>query len=407
MPKQNLACALQTLLRTPNWRPRLIQTSGIGGLKPNTVIVGWPHSWRKSTDERSWKTFISTVRCVAAAKMALLVPKGIAFYPDSTEKISGNIDIWWIVHDGGLLMLLPFLLCQHKTWHNCRMRIFTVAQLEDNSIQMKKDLKMFLYHLRIDADVEIVEMEYADISAYTYERTLMMEQRGQMVSKLKLTRRESKQFVQGLVDQHRASISSPTTTAAATAVASASKVRFAEEEEDQQQKEKRRNMGDADDADVARNQNQEEEEEEEAVVVEEKKVPEKNVAVDDDDDFEEGGFGAGDQDHGTTASSGLSRDGSVKSAASSSAKESFGHLLQLKPTEANVRRMHTAVRLNEVIVNRSHDAKLVVINLPSPPKAAKGDSDANYMEFLEVLTEGLDKVLLVRGGGREVITIYS
>ncbi|CAG0923227.1 unnamed protein product, partial [Notodromas monacha] len=71
----------------------LIQTSGIGGLKPNTVIVGWPHSWRKSTDERSWKTFISTVRCVAAAKMALLVPKGIAFYPDSTEKISGNIDI--------------------------------------------------------------------------------------------------------------------------------------------------------------------------------------------------------------------------------------------------------------------------------------------------------------------------
>jgi len=29
------------------------------------------------------------------------------------------------------------------------------------------------------------------------------------------------------------------------------------------------------------------------------------------------------------------------------------------------------------------------------------------MEFLEVLTERLDRVLLVRGGGREVITIYS
>lgn len=29
------------------------------------------------------------------------------------------------------------------------------------------------------------------------------------------------------------------------------------------------------------------------------------------------------------------------------------------------------------------------------------------MEFLEVMTEGLDKVLMVRGGGREVITIYS
>lgn len=29
------------------------------------------------------------------------------------------------------------------------------------------------------------------------------------------------------------------------------------------------------------------------------------------------------------------------------------------------------------------------------------------MEFLEVLTEHLDRVMLVRGGGREVITIYS
>lgn len=29
------------------------------------------------------------------------------------------------------------------------------------------------------------------------------------------------------------------------------------------------------------------------------------------------------------------------------------------------------------------------------------------MDFLEVLTEGLEKVLMVRGGGREVITIYS
>lgn len=29
------------------------------------------------------------------------------------------------------------------------------------------------------------------------------------------------------------------------------------------------------------------------------------------------------------------------------------------------------------------------------------------MEFLEVLTEGLNRVLLVRGSGREVITIYS
>ena len=29
------------------------------------------------------------------------------------------------------------------------------------------------------------------------------------------------------------------------------------------------------------------------------------------------------------------------------------------------------------------------------------------MEFLEVLTEGLERVMMVKGSGREVITIYS
>lgn len=45
-----------------------------------------------------------------------------------------------------------------QVWRKCKMRIFTVAQMADNSIQMKKDLQMFLYHLRLNAEVEVVEM---------------------------------------------------------------------------------------------------------------------------------------------------------------------------------------------------------------------------------------------------------
>lgn len=70
-------------------------------------------------------------------------------------------------------MLLPFLLKQHRTWRNCKLRIFTVAQIEDNSIQMKKDLKTFLYHLRIEADVEVVEMVTAlRTNLYLYKLNL-------------------------------------------------------------------------------------------------------------------------------------------------------------------------------------------------------------------------------------------
>lgn len=37
----------------------MIQSSGLGGMKPNTVVMGWPHTWRQSEDPQAWKTFIS------------------------------------------------------------------------------------------------------------------------------------------------------------------------------------------------------------------------------------------------------------------------------------------------------------------------------------------------------------
>ncbi len=42
--------------------------------------------------------------------------------------------------------------------------------------------------------------------------------------------------------------------------------------------------------------------------------------------------------------------------------------------EDNVRRMNTSVKLNELIVQRSHDASLVIVNLPAPPQA-KGEEE--------------------------------
>ena len=94
--------------------------------------------------------------------------------------------------------------------------------------------------------------------------------------------------------------------------------------------------------------------------------------------------------------------------------------------EENVRRMNTSVKLNELIVTKSHDSSLVIINLPGPPNNPNEEENCKSlgismlyvvtimlhpfptdMEFLDVLTEGLERVLMVRGGGREVITIYS
>jgi potassium/chloride transporter 4/5/6 len=86
------------------------------------------------------------------------VPKNIQKFPASNERVNGTVDVWWIVHDGGLLMLLPFLLRKHKTWKNTTLRLFTIAHNDENSTQMKEDLEKFLYNLRIEGQVFVIDM---------------------------------------------------------------------------------------------------------------------------------------------------------------------------------------------------------------------------------------------------------
>lgn len=195
---------------------------------------------------------------------------------------------------------------------------------------MKKDLATFLYHLRIEAEVEVVEMHDSDISAYTYERTLMMEQRSQMLRQMRLSKTERDREAQLVKDRN--------------SMLRLTSIGSDEDEETETYQEK----------------------------VHMTWTKDKYMA---------------------------SRGQKAKS------MEGFQELLNMRPDQSNVRRMHTAVKLNEVIVNKSHEAKLVLLNMPGPPRNPEGDE--NYMEFLEVLTEGLERVLLVRGGGSEVITIYS
>ncbi|XP_039645591.1 solute carrier family 12 member 7 isoform X2 [Perca fluviatilis] len=345
----------------------LIQSAGLGGMKHNTVLMAWPGNWRQSNDQQSWKNFIETVRETTATHHALLVAKNVDSFPTNQERLAeGTIDVWWVVHDGGMLMLLPFLLRQHKVWRKCKMRIFTVAQMDDNSIQMKKDLQVFLYHLRLDAEVEVVEMHDNDISAFTYEKTLVMEQRSQMLKQMQLSRTEREREIQSITDESRSSI-------------------------------RRKNQGAAPSTNLSTQSSTVEDiHEDEAQLIHDRNTA-SHAAINDKADT------GPDRVHMTWTKDKLftERNRNREYNANVAVRDMFN----MKPNQSNVRRMHTAVKMNEVVVNKSQGAHLVLLNMPGPPRNRGGDE--NYMEFLEVLLEGLNRVLLVRGGGREVITIYS
>lgn len=137
-----------------------------------------------------YKMPLDSIHRAATADLCLIVPKGLKNFPDASDRLTGYIDVWWIMHDGGLLIILPFLLKQHKVWSQCKLRIFAVAQIDDNSVKMKQDLEKWVYQLRIDAVVDVVEFENKAISAYTYERTLLMEERTKLAHELHLSKQD-------------------------------------------------------------------------------------------------------------------------------------------------------------------------------------------------------------------------
>jgi len=81
---------------------------------------------------------------------------------------------------------------------------------------------------------------------------------------------------------------------------------------------------------------------------------------------------------------------------------------ELKPDEKNVKAMDAAEKLNSVVIEKSSESKLVFINLPAPPHVKSPHKFYNYFQFVESMVKDLKMpIVLVRGSGREFVTIYS
>uniref|UniRef100_A0A452V9Q5 Solute carrier family 12 member 7 n=1 Tax=Ursus maritimus TaxID=29073 RepID=A0A452V9Q5_URSMA len=244
----------------------LIQSAGLGGMKHNTVLMAWPESWKQEDNTFSWKNFVGSHiparRRVHRASVLVLValPQGYCLCPPSH------------IHVGS------------------------------------RDLPTSGFTLDHAVVLSLVEN---DISAFTYEKTLMMEQRSQMLKQMQLSKTEREREAQLIHDRNTASHSVVATRTQAPSTPDKVQMTWTKEK----------------------------------LIAEKYKNKEPGVS-------------------------------------------GFKDLFSLKPNQSNVRRMHTAVKLNV--------QPAVSLTQVTPD-----------MEFLEVLTEGLNRVLLVRGSGREVVTIYS
>uniref|UniRef100_A0A671WZQ8 Solute carrier family 12 member 2 n=1 Tax=Sparus aurata TaxID=8175 RepID=A0A671WZQ8_SPAAU len=171
----------------------LLQAVGLGRLKPNTLVMGFKNNWSDG-DMRDVEIYINTIQCPSSyltqgktgnesisecQRVSLTSPSAISCCVISvTETKSplsltdqrlletsqqfkkkqgkGTIDVWWLFDDGGLTLLIPFLLTNRSKWGDCRIRVFIGGKI--NRIDHdRRAMAMLLSRFRIDfSDIHVL-----------------------------------------------------------------------------------------------------------------------------------------------------------------------------------------------------------------------------------------------------------
>merc|ERR1719481_190830 len=71
-------------------------------------------------------------------------------------KRSGNIDVWWLYDDGGLTLLLPYILTTRKQFKDCKLRVFTLANKKEELDRETRNMASLLAKFRIEFSSVIV-----------------------------------------------------------------------------------------------------------------------------------------------------------------------------------------------------------------------------------------------------------
>uniref|UniRef100_A0A0E0JHL1 Amino acid permease/ SLC12A domain-containing protein n=1 Tax=Oryza punctata TaxID=4537 RepID=A0A0E0JHL1_ORYPU len=136
-----------------------MKKKGRGNLKPNIVVMRYPEIWRRENLTQIPSTFVSIINDCIIANKAVVIVKGLDEWPNEYQRQYGTIDLYWIVRDGGLMLLLSQLLLTKESFESCKIQVFCIAEEDIEAEELKADVKKFLYDLRMQADVIVVTMK--------------------------------------------------------------------------------------------------------------------------------------------------------------------------------------------------------------------------------------------------------
>ncbi|MDD4737497.1 MAG: amino acid permease [Kiritimatiellae bacterium] len=132
----------------------LLQCHGLGGLTPNTVLLGW------SEDPEKAAVFYETIQTVKEMKRSLIV---VASEDEEEERSyipEGAINLWWkSTQSGHLMLVLAFMLKKNREWRDRSIRIIRPVAPKADIENIEKEMREMMDLARIEAELLIVRTE--------------------------------------------------------------------------------------------------------------------------------------------------------------------------------------------------------------------------------------------------------
>ncbi|KPP61491.1 hypothetical protein Z043_120402, partial [Scleropages formosus] len=162
----------------------LLQAIGLGKLKPNILIMGFKTSWQECSPH-SLEDYISTINDTFDSNYGVCLLRmmdGLDISEDTEGEVNTafemeesededhriqkdhvasddttkeqihtvfqnnqgkkTIDVYWVSDDGGLTLLVPYLLTRRKRWRQCKVRVFIVGD-QQSMEEQRKDMMRF------------------------------------------------------------------------------------------------------------------------------------------------------------------------------------------------------------------------------------------------------------------------
>ena len=147
----------------------LLQAQGLGGLRPNTALMGWPNDGERAA------AFAGLMRLTARLGRSFVAARFLEYRdPDDDRPLQwtappGPIDVWWRGRrNGALMLLLAHLLHQNPEWRRKPIRVLRVVSSDEAVGDVTAHIEELAAQSRITVEPVVVVGENV---AETIQRT--------------------------------------------------------------------------------------------------------------------------------------------------------------------------------------------------------------------------------------------